>query len=340
MSEGGPLRLENEEFWGDYRRTEDEVKAWMDETSFRGLLLDAPGRVPLDRRDTVPVLGWWVRTLREDLVLDADSRALIAAVDLDTNELRLGLALDSGKTPDDLPPPGGLDPGEGLTRNMFDLDLMARLDLPHRPARYRVTMILADRRSNPATVEIVPSTSGYRDPEVESFVDDRRKRRRQPPPSPVFPPPTRGPIPGYARETGTPPMPASEGISLALEPETEGVDLMRVLRGSFRLPALRRERVREDWYTGERPDVGDAKATAVIPIHLVLTGADAVGPWVLRLNVPVYDEADPEDESALFMGYFNVDLYAHPSVPERSGTYYLHALSGRNAVGPVPIKVE
>ena len=82
-------------------------------------------------------------------------------------------------------------------------------------------------------------------------------------------------------------------------------------------------------------DVGDKKATAVIPITLVVTSVHEPGPYVLNLQVPSYDPAKPGGEVT---GHFAVDLLMRKeSYFLRRSTSWVYAFSGRHRAGPVPV---
>jgi hypothetical protein len=85
------------------------------------------------------------------------------------------------------------------------------------------------------------------------------------------------------------------------------------------------------------PDVGDPQAKAVIPIHLVVTGSDIPGPWVLALRVPVHQPLSPHPAEA--EGHFTVDLFQIPQFPRTPMTYFITALSGEAVSRPAPIAI-
>lgn len=314
----GPLKLGDSDFWGDYRRTEAEVRQWIDDEDFRGLLLDVPSVVSVGARSAVPVLGWFVRTLREDLQIDPVRQMLVVAVDQDTNQVRTGLALDRGKTPAPSEPPSGFDPGEGVTLDMFDFDLRRAVNLPWRASRQQVAVLLADKLSNAGTVTLVDQS--YQDPAVREFLEQRR-RERAGLPAPVWPIATSARYPTYAEEEESPAVPDENGIVLAMVPGG-------ALRGSFRLPYLVEDCVPKNAPDGDGSSVGYDDATAVLEITVVMTESRVAGPWVFPLRVPVFDAVDRDDRSTAVVGYFNVELPALPRMPDRPGTYYLYAFRG------------
>lgn len=337
----GPLKLQDDEFWGDISQAESEALSLVSRR-FLGLVIDAPERVSINQRDTAPVVGCFVRTLRDDRVINQHAQMLVAAVDLETNSFSIGLALDTGKipAPSTAPPTG--DPGEGSTANLFRTDLRRALAIPWQPGRYRVATLLREYSSNPVTVTIGRGSLEYQDPEVEKFLEEERRRAMPPPPEKIFPLPRRTrtePYAIYRRQQDSPPIPDQPGIVFGMDrvvATRPGATCM--LQGSFRLPVLRRERVTPRPDTGRVPDVGDPAATAVVPITLVATGSDLVGPWVIHLHVPSYDRIADEDRAEA-TGYFHVDLCPLPGFPRQAMTYFFSAFSGEAVAGPKPVGV-
>ena len=336
----GQLRLQDEEFWGDYQRTRGEVVGEIARDQFLGLLIDAPARVSLNRRTTVPVAGYFARSLRDDLKIQQERQMLVAAVRQDTGELSIALALDTGKIPAPSRPPTG-DPGEGSTLNMFAFDLRGVLGLPWEASRYSVAVILRELVSNPVSIELGRDPTEYEDPAVAAFLAEQRDMAVPPPPPSVFPPPHEHP------ETGQPPdyqplldMPASKtpGIELRAQRVVVAKDGGKcILQGCFHLPIPRRFRVEARGEGEPMPEVGDPQAKAVVPIHLVVTGSDLPGPCVVGLKVPVYQALAPHPAEA--DGYFTVDLFQIPDFPRTPMTYFVTAFGGEAVSQPAPIAV-
>jgi hypothetical protein len=325
----GELGLRDDEFWGDYTRTGDEVLERLSERDFLGLVIDAPAVVAIDARATAPVVGWWIRTFREDRLFDAASQTVMCAVDLSTNEVRAGLALDTGKTPAEPPPPSDEDPGEGKLMEMIEADARSQVGLPWRPGRHAVTLLLQDKVSNTVTLQLVEA-----DVELGAV----------PPPETLPAPrawPATGevPWPSYQATPESPPLPDAVGINLAGgEVTVGGDDEPCLLRGSFRLPVLPHEHNRPpDRDEGASPEGYEPAATAVVGIAIVLTGSDAVGPFMVPLRVPSYTAYDAEQGDMPVTGYFTVDLLRMPSMPRSPMTYFAYAFSGEAVAGPVPV---
>ncbi|MGE0706666.1 MAG: hypothetical protein AB7N76_05360 [Planctomycetota bacterium] len=345
------LQLEDEDFWKDPEKTRKQVVQRVSQEDLLGLLVDAPGYVSLDDRESCPVVGYYVRTLLEDQQIEREKQLFALAIDLTTGDLRYGLAVNTGKTPAPRQKPTGTPP-KGKTLDAFSCDLRHQVDLPWRAGKHRVHAILRERRSNPVTVELGPSPTKFQDPEVAKFLAERQTVAAPPPPPAVWPrawraasgfPPERWPaperrVPWYGPEVQGPEIPAEPGIALDVERVVELEPRARcLLRGSFRLPVRRREVVRPDPETGERPDVGDPEATGVVPITIFITGSENPGPWVFQIQVPVRDPLASEGEPGLATGRFVIDLLGRfDATPRLPMTYFLYAFNGEHALGPIP----
>jgi hypothetical protein len=149
----GPLLLADDEFWADLERTRDAVVAELAKSDVHGILLDAPKRVVLAGRDTLPVAGYFVRSLEDDRLLDQERQMVVVAVNQRSGQLLSGMALQSGKLPAPQAAPPR-NPGKGTTLNMFSFDLRRTLQLPWTPGAYRVTVLLGRFISNTVVVEL------------------------------------------------------------------------------------------------------------------------------------------------------------------------------------------
>ncbi len=325
----GELGLRDDEFWGDYTRTTDEVLERLGEQDFLGLIIDAPTRVAIDTHTSAPVVGWWIRTFREDRLLDVASQTLICAVDLATHELRAGLALDTGKMPAEPPPPPEDDPGEGKLMEMIELDVRRQIGLPWQPGRHAVTLLLRDRVSNTVTLQLAESRGEPVVASPSTIVPAPR----------VSPPTSDAPWPCYEPTAESPPLPEAVGINLACSEVTViGGGEPCLLRGSFRLPVLAHERNHPpEPGEGASPAGYDPAATAVVGITIVLTGSDAVGPFIVPVRVPTYTPYDPDQSDTTVTGCFTIDLLQMPAMPRSAMSYFAYAFSGETVAGPVPV---
>ncbi len=267
------------------------------------------------------------------------------------------------------------DPGEGLTANLYVHDLRERLGLPWRPGTLRVTLFQGEHASNPVTVRLVRAGGALaRDPDVAQFLAARRRPAYPQPVWPPIDHPypsyerdeeTSPPVPdarGFA-------------VTLDRVVELEPRRAARcMLRASFRLPLLPRHVVRpapeddeaapsapreaptpdETWEQAEAreareatrladararglvwQDVGDAGATAVLPVVLVACPLPAGRPQVWPLQVPVDAPLDPAAPPAEVAGHLHLDLLALPEGRRlRGGSWAVWLLAGEHASGP------
>lgn len=355
----GPLGLKDAEFWDDPRRTEDEVHERLLAQEFLGVVIDAPARVPLGARDTLPVCGVRATTFAENLTLSIPAAAVATASCLETHEVRAGMAFVR-KTPASIgaPLPVPDDPGEGVTIGNFETDLRARLGIPWRPATWIVTFLVRERVTNRVTVKLAAGKGGgFADPAVAALLAAKRRPRY---PQPIWPLPVPGKaLPSYRLRPDSPAVPEAPGIALAVERLVrEAADAQVVLRGSFRLPLLEREVVKpadpadaaalegldddardealKDGLAWQEP--GDAEATAVVPITIVATGAERAAPLVLTLQVPVFEPIDPTADAPEVTGHFALDLLSQPGGERLRGqTSFIYALCGQALAGPATV---
>lgn len=356
----GPLGLKDADFWDDPRRTEDEVHERLLEQGFLGVVIDAPARVPLAARDTLPVCGVRVTTFAENRTLSIPAATVATASCLETHAVRAGMAFEQKPLAPRPRRDGGPDgPVEGVTIANFETDLRARLRIPWRPGTWLVTFLVRDRTTNRVTVKLEQGGGGggFTDPAVAAVLAARRRPRY---PQPVWPRPEPGkPLPSYAPRPDSPPVPDAPGIALAVERLVRDTgDAQVVLRGSFRLPLLERELVKpadpadqaalealEDDARAAAladgmawQDPGDPEAAAVVPITVVATGALRAAPLVLHLQVPVRHPIDPTADAPEGTGHFALDLLALPGGERLRGqTSFIYALSGEALAGPATV---
>jgi hypothetical protein len=305
----------------------------------RGVVIDAPTSVAIDRYKTLPVLGYYVRRMKDDQGLSFDRRAIATATCLETNHVRVGVPFDDGRLRGESEhSPMAMLPG-AVTVDMFDGDWHGATNLPWEPGRHRLALMLREHLSNQVEVNLERSIA-YEDPEVLAFLEAQQSQRPAAPPTvhPPHPEPAlwgdeapdaAGWLPRYLEVEGSPPVPEEEGIALAVE-RVQIRGPRCILRGSFRLPLLRHEIVRPD------TDVGDPAASGVVPITLVGTASEVLGPFVFRLAVPTYTPLDlTVPELPVVTGWFTVDLFAL-GLPTTAQTYFFTAFNGAHAVGPTP----
>lgn len=348
----GALGLSPDAFWGTIAAKSAAKPAVMDRVldhGWRGLIADAPTSVALASRKTVPIIGYFVRDIRDDVHIDLHRQLLIVGSDHVTHQVRVGPALWSEKPLARKGPPPAGDPGPGATISMLDIDAAARLSLEGYPGRWTFTLLIREWRSELLEVEFGPAPGSFHDDAVARLIEERRRANPPPPPA-IWPPhPQRhislsatygGLYPRYGDKAQALEVPAEPGIRVEVDRAVVSTERC-ILRGSFRVPVLPREQVSPRPYDTGRgvsermPDVGDERAKAVVPVSLVLTATHDPGPFVITLQVPAY-ELDP---NGLALGRFELDLFELSAMPRAATTYFLHAFHGPHAVGPLPIGV-
>jgi hypothetical protein len=343
----GPLKIDDADFWADeivISSRDAIVGEIQSRDDPRGLVIDAPSKADVDRYETLPVIGFYVRRMLDDQVTSFDHSSIAVAVDLGTNHVRVAPAFDRGKllAPPEHPPIPVMN--SVTTVDMFNGDWRVAAGMPWEPGQHRLSLILREFLSNQVEIEL-ERTLKFDDPEVAAYLDAQREKRPPPPPKiyPPHPKPTEwgdeapdavGWLPKYLEADGSPAIPDEPGLSLDVERVQMPGDSGRcVLFGSFRVPILEREVL----MSSDRgyPDVGDPAANAVVPITLVVTGSEAMGPFVFRLQVPTYDSIDLAEDPCLVSGQFTVDLVSL-GLPRSPQTYFITAFNGSHVCGPVP----
>lgn len=324
----GPLQLDDEVFFGDPTPALRARLPELDDEGFRGLLLDGPAVVPLDR-EALPLAGLFTLTGRQlELGAPAGRALLVGAAD--TGAVACGLALHPGKEPARRPAGGGRPPAglpapsldASVTGAAFALDARRQVGaLPWAPGAWTFWLVLRDLPSNPARVRLAPA---------EGAAARAAEPQAAPWPAPVWPPESAAAR--YRDVEGAPPPPAGRGVALraerALVPTEPGARW--TLRLAWRLAVRPGERVPppED---GQPPPPFPPDVQAVVPITLVITGAGAAGPWVVPLRVPCLALAGDEGS-----GQVELDLLGVRGAPRAPGdTYFVYAVTADRLDGPV-----
>ena len=325
MRNPGPLGLRDEQFWSAPFATRDEVEGPLLAAGEEALIVDAPGRVVLEERQTLPLVVLRVAPLPRFAELDFRRHALVVAVELERNRVRVAPALEPIENLA-LPEQETVDPSStARAAEAYLVDVRQRLALPWRPATHLLAVLLRDQVSERRRVRVEHSPGVYVDPEAERY--RRQELERAGPPAP-WPPPD-DPLPHYLRGAGSPPLPDGPGIALDLPRlRVLGRDRRCVLHGSFRLPVLAHHRL-----PAERRREGGARG--VVPVTLVATGSRHAGPWVVDLVVPVSDAAADGGEPAA--GYFHLDLLDHLEPGPAEQTLFVYAVSAEVLAGPWPV---
>jgi hypothetical protein len=165
----GPLGLSDEAFWEDPHRNDEAAQSRLIDEGFEGILIDAPARVPLGRRETLPVCGVHAVSLRETQTLELRRAAIATAVRLETNEATADFAFVQR----DRPPRGaGLfepqppldDVPEGRTLTSFDAELRGRLGFAWEPGTLLLGLIVRERAPSRGTSNLEGCAAASNDP--------------------------------------------------------------------------------------------------------------------------------------------------------------------------------
>ncbi len=348
----GQFGLEDAEFWDNPQKNRSAIIKTKTRAKDVGITIDAPNFASHGEKGTLPIGMLHFRSMVEDVQLDTENQMLMVAVRQEDNAMWCGQPLATGKTAGARPPksmPKGAA-ATGFVSGYYVEDIRRSLGIEWKRQSLTMTALLRERISNTVTTVIGPSREDFHDAEVEAWVEARRRAEIPGPPAPVWPPLpvitdaiTRtldggiDPFPNYKQRNESPPLPDGEGINFTIDRVAEVAPGKRcILRGAFRLPVTKFERVQFDPQTGRPFDVGCPGTTAVCRIHLVATGTKVVGPMVLSLRVPSYDPVPP-DADGLVTGFFNIDLFNVPGMPRREDTYFFTAFSRGVVAGPVPV---
>jgi hypothetical protein len=307
------------------QKSDQILEQALDDKRFRGVLIDAPRRVDIALRDALPLLGVRKCTHEQSFDVPLAERALLVGSWLDTGEVLAGHAFQvkDPEPPIDATRPATFPKGESV--EPFTIAARERLtDLAWRPGALALVVLLFDEKSNWVTTQL--ESSAAKDPARPGSADPHHLTRY---PLPVSPPEANDV--SYHPHPSSPALPDAVGIRLAIEPSVERRHGAKaVLRGSFRLPITPADTVRprpDDPELATRwHDVHDPKATAVLPLTLVITGNDVSGPWVKPMQIPVQSRLVRAGPQEVGTGFFSVDLLDGPEGLGLHQTYVIWAV--------------
>lgn len=310
-----PFSLTPDDYWKDPWKNAVQLDEQYVFQKVWGLHIDAPPTVNTQARKSIPVPFLYVAQLREAYKVDLDTMTKVVASRLEDRAFFIGDALPPREGSDE--PPIGKDSTD-LTCSKYTLDVEKRLRLLKKPGTYRIALLLQQQMSNVVPTKIEPS-----------------------PPAPAdrtFPnPPSRELLKSFDRP---PAIPAEPGIALAVDRVVlDSAGATALLRGSFRLPLLDRERVPRSlprFFPARSlpPDYGTPRPSAILPIAIVILASGSAAEFVIRLRVPTFDELVPNDGTPIATGAFAIDLFAIRGVRGYARTYSIYAFCGEFSAGP------
>ena len=324
----GDLGLDEDDFWSNPLKTKRAKTTALMMDDFFGLVLDGPTLVPLDQRDTIPLVALRVCTMVDAARLQFRDFVNVTVVDLHENAFSAAPAIVD--RPNMQRPP--IDPAEpipeGAMGEAFVLQLQERVAVKMTAGRdLLVTLVLRDAVSNRIRIQLGASDLGFRDPEVERFLEEQRALV---PPPPLHPAPGNR-LPKYEKIAGSPKVPEEPGIALAIDRVIVADPTKElVLRGSFRLPRGDARLVRPE----HAAQFSAPAPTAVVRIAVMLTGSEVAAPIVLPLVVPSYDPPASIEASGVITGHFAFDLMQFGNLKRHPQTFFIYAFSGETMAGP------
>ena len=295
---------------------------------FLGVALAAPSAVSIADRDSLPLLVAFRGTGLRAWEVPRDRNALLAAVDLDTRDVFFGQVFRDRKLEEHPPPgappatprPAGVS-ATSVGAFVRRVDARAILDLPWRPARYRIALINYDVVSNLVDVTL-------EGPSAPSVGVAREVRPR--PPGPGGDPGARPNIPTYLPYDGA--TAPSAPLELQLAPDaTRGARLLAW--GGFSLTA---EAAHLPEQLAAIPEIDGAprSVAAVVPLTIALVGLNAPAPARADLALPVYGAwlAQP---GADLSGHFMLDVSAAVRGGATAGEHQVYAFFEGRIFGPI-----
>lgn len=305
-----PLGLKDEEFWTDPTRTRSDVTHALLDAEKAALVLDAPGRVDLGARATLPAVAILVTEPGEPAALS--EVGMLVVVDRRTGLVHAAPAQHRRSPPRPRPaplpppPPGQPRPKGDMSGASLEVDLR-RLAFPWTARRLVARAVVRSHLSNAVRIELV----GAAPPADEKAATPREAG------------PDQGPAPA---------IPAAPGLTLAAERVTllRGPKPEVVLRVAFRARAhtvLRR---------GPAPP-GAPSPTATVRLGIVVADADAALARVTNLEVPSFDVVGPDDPAPVVTGWAALDLIGRGLDADAARSVFVTALCDDLAAGPLPV---
>lgn len=315
----GPLGITGAQYWDSPWLNTDALYDELRPKPGTTLILDAPARVDVEKRQTLPLLAYHAGRSLELYRVPFEGHGLVTAMDVDRNVLYASPVLPvEDRDPIE-------DPVPGFHAVARILDLRELLGLLWRPSRLVVRGFLLDQSVDPLEVELVPAARIFDDPAMNAYVTERRDAPRPPRVSR----PDDVPVTGFRADANSPEPPSHSGLALSVGRIAEAQPGARhLLYGSLRASIRATERVEDG------VDVGDPDARAVVRVSLLVFGAENKALSVVPINVPIYEL---EGESGV--GIFAVDLLRLSGVADISQTYFVYGFVHEAFVGPVPMSV-
>ncbi|MBX3635764.1 MAG: hypothetical protein KF683_10320 [Rubrivivax sp.] len=293
------------------------------DTDFIGVAINAQTRIAVDAQPVLPIAIAARYGGERDWDLPLPHNALLVATDLLTGQVavvpalvpakvlasRGGVARGRGDAP--RPPPEEL---EGAGAQLSWTEVRERIAMPWRPGRWSFGLVYFDWLSNLVTVELLGA-----DPAPIAAV--------APPAVRPLPSPLANGLPTFRRQSRTPSAPA-RGVDFELEQFAQAPVRRLLMHGAFTTVARTHSLVNAMTLA----DGGtESPVAAIVPLTVLLVGANADHPWRLDLGVPIYGPHAQAND--MVSGCFALDLLSGAPAPE-PGTYACYVVMDGAIHGP------
>jgi hypothetical protein len=296
------------------------------DADFTGVAINAQRRIEVDAQSALPIAIAARYGGERDWDLPLMANCLLVAMDTLGGQVavepglvppkvlasRAGASHDRGGAPRP-----AAEELEGAGAQVSWTEVRERIGVPWRTGLWSFGLIYFDWLSNVVSVELAGGPPAPPSAGAPPFVS----------PEPAAPAPG---LPTFQRRSRTPPPPA-RGVSF--EVELEAVDTTKKLYvdGAFATPARTYSLVAGMVV----PDGGQSfPVAAIVPLTLLLVGANSVYPWRRDLAVPVYRE--PVQQDQMVQGCFALDVLAGGSAPS-PGAYACYLVLDGAIYGPKPV---
>jgi hypothetical protein len=336
QKDAGGLAIADAELWDNPTPILAKLALARVRAGVSGLAIAAPSQVSVDDRTTAPLALLATGKLLTLMAHPLQGEGVILAMDVEHNTLHFVFI-----SPRDNAEPVDFEGVSDRARSSRQLvvDLREQLELPWRPANYRVTAILRDWCSNRVELELARGPHIYADEEVERFLAGRAQQSHPRLVGADFPRTARS----FGATAESPQLPDGTGLAVTVERVVVAEPGAQCwLHASVRVPIPATDLVRPRPSDHRLPYVGDDAAKAVIGVWVLAVASDRGRPIMLPLGVPAYDEPTAIDSNArtfLATGHFRVDMLAFDSIARSSQTWFIYVMSAGELIGPIPMAV-
>ncbi len=306
--------MSDEEYFSNPSKEQMLVSKQLRSEKFDGVIIGSPSKVIIDSTTEMPLIVLRAGNAVQMDQLPMDVHGHLLLMDLHQNRLYAsGVIIPEDEDEDDEPKNKNPSPSS-YKALLYEIDLHERFNFEWMPNEFIATVILRDRVSNRQRIVLKKSEKQFTDPAAEQFIADERAKIIPE----IFPPidPERA-LPSFEKRGNSPAIPNETGVIFQVERvQTLNPGDRWMVSGAFNLPSKPEDIPNMNW--------GEGTPTAIVPITLLLVGADYGDGMTVRLRVPSYQPV----ENGNAQGYFNINLLDFQQVVPRHQTYFLYAFAG------------